>query len=144
MKRTRSCLTTIVALIILIAIIAAVAGSSHHNKSGPTSSPALVTNHNAAKHKATIVAAKPQTFKGNGAQNIGTINVPTQSTLRWTCPTCAGDNFIIENSFNDANEIDVNAEGPTSGQTVVDSGTYHDVEVNTEGQAWTVRIVPGT
>ncbi len=84
-----------------------------------------------------------QTFHGDGSENIGTVNVASQSTLHWSCPSCANDNFAVTNSANDSGLIDVNALGPTSGQTVVDAGTYHDVSINTEGGVWTITITPG-
>jgi hypothetical protein len=91
----------------------------------------------------TALPHPTSSFSGNGGENIGTINVSQPSELEWSCPSCAGDNFAISNSANDANQIDVNALGPTSGQTYVDPGSYHDVEINTEGGAWTINIVPG-
>lgn len=82
-------------------------------------------------------------FHGNGGQSIGTINVSAPSTLRWSCPSCAGDNFAVTNSPSDSGSIFVNALGPTSGSTSVDPGVYHDVSVDTEGGDWTIVISPG-
>lgn len=146
MKRGRTgCLSIVVAFIVLVVIIAAVAGNKKN--SGPTSSPALVTTGTgtaAGTSSTDSPPAQPQTFKGVGTENIGTIDVSVQSTLHWSCSSCANDNFIVSNSFNDSGTIDVNSDGPTSGQTVVDAGTYHDVSINTEGEAWTITIDPGT
>lgn len=127
----------------MLIIIAAAASSpsSNSGKTGTTSSPALVTGHHHGKRKGH---GRAQTFRGNGSQNIGTINVPTQSTLHWSCRSCGHLNFVIDNSPSDGMLINVNALGPTRGQTVVDAGTYHDVAINTEGQAWTIKISPGT
>jgi len=133
-----------IAALVIIIIIAAAAGSSGSGSKGPTNSPALVTTGgsgtSAPAHKAAT--GKPQTFRGNGSENLGTIDVPTQSTLRWRCQSCANSNFVITNSFNDPGTIDVNALGPTSGKTAMDAGTYHDVSVNTEGRGWTITIAP--
>jgi hypothetical protein len=38
--------------------------------------------------------------------------------------------------------IFVNTLNRTSGETHIDEGTYHDVEVNTEGESWTINITP--
>lgn len=142
MTRRRKIILASLAVIVLI--IAASAGSSSNKSTstGPTSSPALVTNGTpAGKPKPH---GQTQTFRGTGSENIGTINVPAQSTLRWTCRTCGGQNFQMFNDPADGQLINVNALGPTSGKTVVDVGTYHKVEVNTGGQEWEIRIVPGT
>jgi hypothetical protein len=130
---------------VLIAVISAASSSSSSKKTGTTSSPALVTNGASTPAATTSAApAKPQTFTGNGSENIGTINVSVDSTLHWHCATCASDNFILSNSLDDDNQIDVNGLDQASGQTVVDASTYHDVSVDTEGQAWTITIQPGT
>lgn len=144
----KGCFTSIGAAIVLIVVIAAIAGGSSGKKhaSGATHSPALVTTQSAGQaaqhHKA--VHHKPQTFRGTGTENIGTVAVPVQSTLYWQCSSCGSDNFVVNNNFNDDSTIDVNALNQKSGKTVVDAGTYHDVEIDTEGQGWTIRIVPGT
>lgn len=88
------------------------------------------------------VTPETQTFAGVGMEDIGTINVLTQSTLYWTCDTCNDANFIVDNDFSDKHLIDVNGLDQTSGQTVIDAGTYHDVTIITEGQNWTIQIVP--
>jgi hypothetical protein len=33
--------------------------------------------------------------------------------------------------------------GSTSGKTVLDAGDYHSVQINTEGQDWSLTITPG-
>jgi SHS2 domain-containing protein len=40
--------------------------------------------------------------------------------------------------------IAVNGLDQTNGKTVIDAGTYHKVEINTEGQDWSFTITPGT
>jgi hypothetical protein len=87
-----------------------------------------------------VAVAKPQTFTGTGSENIGTVKVPVQSTLHWLCSTCSQDNFQIFNSVTDASDIGVNGLKQTAGKTVVDAGTYTDVQINTEGQKWTIKI----
>ncbi len=83
------------------------------------------------------------TLTGQGTENMGTVNVPSQSLLRWSCPSCSNDNFIINNNPNDANQIEVNALDQTTGQTVVDAGTYTDFQVEGGDGPWTVTISPG-
>jgi hypothetical protein len=79
---------------------------------------------------------------GQGAENLGTITVPAHTVLEWSCSTSATDNgnVIVGNNPSDPKQIDVNALGQASGQTVVDAGTYHDVTINTEGDAWTLTF----
>jgi hypothetical protein len=87
--------------------------------------------------------ARSQSFRGQNSENVGTINVPTQSTLHWSCPGCGGENFIIDNKFEDPGTIEVNSLDQSSGITVMDAGVYHDVTVTGTG-AWTFTIKPGT
>jgi len=129
-------------IILAIGCLILIGAAASSNKTGPTSSPALVTTSSPTPASSTPAAA--QTFRGDGSENIGTVNVPTQSTLHWSCATCAHENFVVSNNVRDAGLIDVDALGPASGQTVLDAGTYHDVAIDTEGQAWSIRIVPGT
>lgn len=146
MKAGKGCLTVIGGVVVLFIVIGVIAAATHKTNTGPTRSPALVTGSgNTGSSSKPKTPAHTQTFKGVGSESIGTINVPTQSTLRWTCASCGGQtNFIISNSFSDNSQIATNASSQTSGQTVVDQGTYHDVQIVTEGQHWTIRILPGT
>jgi hypothetical protein len=88
-------------------------------------------------------SAGVQTFHGVGTENIGTIHVPVESTLTWNCATCGGANFQIFNDASDAGMIPVNGLDQTSGKTVIDAGDYHSVQINTEGQDWSLTITPG-
>jgi len=69
------------------------------------------------------------TLTGQGTENMGTVNVPSQSLLRWSCPRCSDDNFVTNNNPDDANTVDVNALNQTSGETIIDAETYHDFDV---------------
>jgi hypothetical protein len=80
------------------------------------------------------LAAETLSFSGNGSKNLGTIHVPTDSTLSWTCD---GDLFILQDENYD---IFVNSQGH-SGTTVADAGTYKKVDINAIGN-WTVKISP--
>jgi hypothetical protein len=88
-------------------------------------------------------SAGGQHFSGTDTQNLGTITLAADSTLRWTCPGCSSANFIIQNDFGDANTIAVNSLDQTSGQTVVSAGTYTKVTVTGSGD-WSFDITPGT
>lgn len=144
MKPIRGCLTVIGAIVVIVVVIV-IATSGSSNKVGKTNSPALVTHSGSGGHHkaAPKVAAKPQTFRGDGTQNIGTIAVPVDSVLHWSCPSCGSSNFIVQNS-DITTDINVNGLNQKSGKTVVDAGTYHNVTINTEGSQWTIRIVPGS
>jgi hypothetical protein len=87
-------------------------------------------------------APKPQTFRGVGTENLGTITASVDSTLRWSCPSCGSANFQILTS-DVGKDIAVNGLDQTSGQTVVTAGSYHGVTINTEGGSWALRIAPG-
>jgi hypothetical protein len=84
--------------------------------------------------------AHAQVFNGTGQQNLGTINVPTDSTISWNCPTCGNTNFIINNAQSDANMITTNGLDQTQGVDTLPAGTYHTVVVDTAGGPWTVAI----
>ena len=126
-------------IIIIVVIVLIAAGGTSKHSSGTTKSPALVSGGSSGSGK-----AKTQVFKGTGSENIGTINVAADSTLHWSCPSCKHDNFQIFNKVTDDSQIGVNGLNQTSGKTVVDADLYHDVDINTEGGAWTIKIVPGT
>ena len=87
-------------------------------------------------------AEETKTYSGTGGENIGTIHVPTASTLHWEC-ACTNDNFQIFNSSSDEHSITVNTINHTSGETHLEEGIYHEVLVNTEGESWTIHITPG-
>jgi len=97
----------------------------------------------ASRAATSTAAAVPQSFSGDGSENLGTITVPESSTLTWSCATCGSGNFIINNDTSDSSQIAVNALDQTSGLTVIDAGTYHDVSINTEGQNWSISITSG-
>jgi len=50
--------------------------------SAPASAPPATTT-------TQTTPAPPQTFTGNGTENLGTIKVPTDSLLTWQCRSCA-------------------------------------------------------
>ena len=81
-----------------------------------------------------------QFFHGSGQQDIGTITVPTDSTLSWNCPSCGNTNFIINNANSDPNYITTNALDQTQGVDTLAAGAYHTVVVDTTGGPWTVAI----
>jgi hypothetical protein len=146
----KGCLTAIGAVVVVFVVIGVIAGVSKNGGSGTTSSPALVTETESTEATATTETAeppaRPQTFKGSGIENLGTIAVSVPSTLEWSCSSC--DVFsaaAISTSGTDS--ISVSAPGRTSGVTAVEPGTYKSVEVianETEaGSGWTIKITPG-
>lgn len=82
----------------------------------------------------------PGPWTGNGTENLGTIRVPQDTILYWICASCGGKNFIVSDTDVQSNQITVDALGPTSGQTHVDAGTYHDVTVATESGFWSISL----
>jgi hypothetical protein len=84
---------------------------------------------------ATVPASSGSvSYRGNGKDSLGTIAVPSSSTLRWTN---AGALIQIN---DDGNGIAVDSEAH-SGTTAVEPGTYENVLVNADGD-WTVTIKP--
>ena len=72
-------------------------------------------------------------FVGTGSENLGTINVPTDSTLYWTCSSCTATGMMVQSDPNgDFNDISVLQQG-TQGQTAVSAGTYKNVQVDADG-----------
>lgn len=139
----RGCLQVIggfVVLAILAGVIAGVTSKSSNN--GTTIS---LSNTGATTQSVPSSAPEPGPFNGADTQNVGTITVPDNTVLHWTCAACGGSNgsnFIVSNNFSDASEIAVNSLDEGSGQTVVDGGTYHDVQVEGSG-SWTLTFVHG-
>ena len=86
------------------------------------------------------LASETKVLTGSASENMGTVDVETESTLTWNCEGCGESNFII-NSSSGPSSVLVNSLKETSGQTVIDEGTYKDFQVEGEG-AWTVRISP--
>ena len=73
-------------------------------------------------------------WSGNGIKNIGTINVPVDSIIKWTND---GEDFTI---YDDENTVEVSSQA-SSGQSDLAAGTYHGFEVAAIGN-WTIDIVP--
>jgi hypothetical protein len=77
------------------------------------------------------------TFSSNGSQNLGTITVPSDSTLYWECNSCSSID-ISSQTNSDGNSISVSSTA-TSGQSPVSAGTYDNVQVSADG-AFTIAI----
>lgn len=107
-----------------------------------TSSAGNAVTTSSAATQTTPAQAKPQPkmFQGTGQEALGTIVVPTDTTISWSCPNCASSNFIINNAQSDANAIPTNSLNQTSGVDPLPAGTYHTVVVDTTGGPWTVTI----
>jgi hypothetical protein len=76
-------------------------------------------------------------YSGSGEKNIGTLDVATDSVLKWRA---AGGYFAINNDVNDSDTIDVMSQA-SSGETTVAAGTYHKVDVLAVGD-WSFTLVP--
>ena len=87
--------------------------------------------------------AGTQHFSGTNQQNLGTISVPTDSTLSWSCPGCSDTNFIINNADGDSGFIPTNGFEQVQGVDPISAGEYHTVVVDTTGGSWTIEITPG-
>jgi hypothetical protein len=74
-----------------------------------------------------------RSFSGNGRKNLGTVRVPEDLTLRWTCDGGVFQIFVDGGLF-------VNSQA-SSGTSAVAAGTYHHVVVNANGN-WTITIKP--
>jgi hypothetical protein len=144
--RKHPIISSIAAFIVLAGIVGSAAGGASH--SGATASPALVT---ASTQQAAAVTtatkpqapAAPQTFTGNGSENLGTINVPTDSTLTWSEPGGNQTGFAVSSDLTDnANMISFDQHG-LSGKDAVSAGTYHNVSVDADGN-FTITITPGS
>jgi hypothetical protein len=122
---------------VVLVIVGALASKS--TNTGPTSSPALVTESTSTPAE----PAAPQTFRGNGTANLGTINVPTASTLTWTCPGCSvfGVDAIATSGTA---SIGVASQNHSDGVTAVEPGTYKSVSVIADeegsGRGWTITV----
>lgn len=142
MKQGKGCLQVIGGLVVLLVIIGVIAAAtSKHSSSNGTS---ISLPANTTTQSVSASTPEPGPFSGQGDENLGTVRVPDNTVLNWSCPSCAGsngDNFIVDNSPGDGALIDVNSLDQGSGQTVVDGGVYHDVSVTTEGSAWTLTFV---
>jgi hypothetical protein len=78
-----------------------------------------------------------RSYSGTGTTTVGTLTVPRDSTLRWTCEReCS--RFSISNSASDENSIAL-ASGGHSGSAPISAGTYHGVRVTT-GASWSFRV----
>lgn len=77
------------------------------------------------------------TFSGDGSQNLGTITVPSDSTLYWQCDSCSSMD-ISSQTNSDGNSIAVSSSA-TSGQSPISAGTYDNVQVSTDA-AFTIAI----
>jgi hypothetical protein len=81
----------------------------------------------------------PNTFTGTGSESLGTITVPNDATLHWTCSSCTTTGMLIASDINgDGNSIQV-YQTATQGQSAVSAGTYKNVSVNADGD-FTITI----
>jgi cytoskeletal protein RodZ len=115
-------------------------GSSATSSASSSAVSPASSSRNATTTDNSPAQATPQVFRGSGQQVLGTIVVPTDSTISWNCPNCSNTNFIINNANSDANAIPTNALDQTQGVDTLPAGTYHTVVVDTTAGPWTVAI----
>jgi hypothetical protein len=93
-----------------------------------------VTAPSATRNSGSSQSSGTLSWSGNGGQNIGTINVPQDSVIKWT------DDGGIFQILDDENAVEVNSQA-SSGQSAISAGTYHHFQVNGMGN-WTIDIFP--
>ena len=116
------------------------AGTYHTVVVDTTGGPWTVTIGSVTSTAPAQIPGGHQVFQGTGQQALGTIVVPTDTTISWSCPACANNNFIINNAQSDVNAIATNGLNQTNGVDPLPAGTYHTVVVDTTGGPWTVTI----
>lgn len=77
-------------------------------------------------------------YSGNGTKNLGTISVSQPSVLHWHA---TGGIFTITGLTSPAEHAIAVSSKASSGETVVEPGTYHEVSVIALGE-WGVTITP--
>ena len=111
---------------------------------GPTKT---VTQTNTVTRTAQVSTPTPtpggggggNTFTGTGAQSLGTITLPTDSTLYWQCASCTATGMQITSDVNSDGSAINTLQKATSGQSAVSAGTYTNVDVNADGD-FTITI----
>ncbi len=87
----------------------------------------------------TAAAARPvrssYILKGEDGMNVAPFTLTHGSNIVWSCPRCAGSNFIVSTD----QDIPVNALGPTHGSSFLERGRYTGVSVTASGP-WTITI----
>lgn len=95
--------------------------------------------------QAASAGGDPGPFSGNGSRSLGTITVPTASTLRWSCSSC--EIFGVDGLSESGSSIAVDSQHHGSGETAVEPGTYKEVKVivdeSESAGGWTIEITPG-
>jgi hypothetical protein len=72
---------------------------------------------------------------GVGGQNLAPFTLMHDSDVTWSCAGCRGSNFVLST----AQDIPVNALGPTSGKSFLEKGRYTRVSVTATGP-WKIVI----
>jgi hypothetical protein len=96
--------------------------------------PARTVTQTTTETQTQVVTRLPtptRSFSGNGGENLGTIHVSQNSTVRWT-----NDGALFQ-----ILAFGINSQGH-SGTSALSSGSYPNVEVNALGN-WTIQILPG-
>jgi hypothetical protein len=84
-----------------------------------------------------------QNFSGDGSENLGTINVPADSTMTWSEPGGNQTGFAVSSDVtSNDNLINFDQQG-TSGKDAVSADTYTNVTVEADG-SFTITITPNS
>jgi hypothetical protein len=76
-------------------------------------------------------------YSGSGTKGLGTITVAQTSVIHWHA---SGGLFIINNAPEDAHQIGLSSKA-SSGESVIEPGTYHQVQVDAI-EEWGFTITP--
>lgn len=116
----------------IVALVAVACASDTSSDSGGSTNPPL-TDKQEKKAKKKPAAQKTLSFSGNGLKNLGTLKITSESILRWT-----NDGDLTTVMTDSDPLVLVNSQG-RSGETVLNAGTYKNVQVNALGN-WTIKI----
>jgi hypothetical protein len=78
-------------------------------------------------------------YSGNGAKSLGTLVVSQPSTIHWHA---AGGAFAMGGCTSPCEHSIALDSQATSGESAVEPGTYHEVQVEASGE-WGIEITPG-
>ena len=87
---------------------------------------------------AVATASTNVVLRGVDSQNLAPFTLAKDSNVLWSCPSCSGDNFIMETAEEPGV---INALGPTRGLSFLPHGHYTGVSVVGSGN-WTITITP--
>lgn len=78
-------------------------------------------------------------LRGTDSQNVRPFTLTRDFDITWSCPNCAGSNFVLATR----QDIPVNSLGPVRGTSFLEKGRYTGVSVTASG-SWTITMKPST